>query len=65
MTIEGGLIVQNIKIVISETLQQEMVEKVHDNHLGVEKYISQVRSAIYWPAMVKTLKQQFSHVRAV
>ena len=56
MIIKDEHILRNIKTVIWEILWQEMVKEVHDSHLGVEKCISQEKSLIYWPAIVKDIE---------
>jgi transposase InsO family protein len=57
MTLENGIILKNTKIVIPTSLRDEMLTRIHEGHLGIEKCINRARSCIYWPMMVKDIEQ--------
>ena len=55
ITIEKGLLLKNTRIIIPNSLQPELVEWIHEGHLGLEKCLARARSTVYWPNMQKNL----------
>ena len=58
MTIEDGLILKNNKIVIPESLQQEMGKHIHDGHIGVKNISAKQDQQYIGLPWLKILKQQ-------
>ena len=46
-----GLLLLGERIIIPATLRQEMLQRIHEGHLGAEKCKARARSVMYWPAM--------------
>lgn len=44
-----GLFFKNNRLIIPRTLRSEMLVKLHEGHLGVQRCQSLARSSIYWP----------------
>ena len=51
LTVAWGLIVKGQKIVVPSSLRGEMLEKLHEGHLGINKTIARARDVLFWPRM--------------
>ena len=51
LTVAQGLIVKGQKIVVPSSLRGEMLEKLHEGHLGINKTIARARDVLFWPRM--------------
>ena len=57
ITIANDLLMWGNRIIIPESLQQEMLEKVHEGHLGITKCRECARQSIWWPGMSRRLAE--------
>ena len=46
-----GLIFREEKLVIPTSMQSEMLTKLYESHLGMEKCKARACSVMYWPGM--------------
>ena len=46
----------NEKVVIPVNLRQEMLERIHRGHQGIEKCIRRARNSMRWPDMGKDIE---------
>ena len=44
-----GLLFKGSKIIIPASMRREMLEKIHEGHLGIEKCKRRAREVMYWP----------------
>ncbi|KAK2183299.1 hypothetical protein NP493_317g02103 [Ridgeia piscesae] len=44
-----GVLVKGPKVIIPKTLQGDMLKKIHEGHLGIEKCQARARQVMYWP----------------
>ena len=44
-----GVLVKGPKVIITKTLQCDMLKKIHEGHLGIEKCQARARQVMYWP----------------
>ena len=51
LTVAQGLIVKGQKIVVPSSLRGEMLEKLHEGHLGINKTIAREQDVLFWPRM--------------
>ena len=51
LTVAQGLIVKGQKIFVPSSLRGEMLEKMHEGHLGINKTIARARDVLFWPRM--------------
>ena len=51
MVIEGGVLYKEERCVIPSALRREMVQRVHEGHMGVEGCLGRARESIFWPGM--------------
>ena len=45
----NGVLVKGPKVIIPKTLQGDMLKKIHEEHLGIEKCQARARQVMYWP----------------
>uniref|UniRef100_A0AAR2KRY5 Gypsy retrotransposon integrase-like protein 1 n=1 Tax=Pygocentrus nattereri TaxID=42514 RepID=A0AAR2KRY5_PYGNA len=51
LSVVNGLLLRKSRIVIPQSLRQDMLKRIHKGHLGTEKCKRRTRTAIYWPGM--------------
>jgi hypothetical protein len=51
-----GIICHNAKIVIPCSLRPEMLEHIHEGHMGMEKCKALARQSLYWPNMSRDIE---------
>lgn len=52
-----GLLLRKNRIVIPQTMRKDMLQRLHEGHLGVEKCKRRAREAIYWPGINKDIEE--------
>lgn len=45
------------RIVVPQSLRAEMLELIHESHLGMQKCKSRAREVLYWPSMLKDIER--------
>ena len=55
-----GILYYNSRIVIPMSLRQEMLRKVHETHLGMDKCKSRARLVMYWPSMCQEINDMIA-----
>ena len=58
ITIENGMLLKNTRIIIPHALQPELVQKIHEGHLGLKKCLYQAHETVYWPNIQKDLTEK-------
>ena len=56
LSVHDGVLLKGLRIVIPDSMKGEMVEKVHEGHLGIEKCRRRARSAMYWVNMNRDIE---------
>lgn len=56
LSVVNGLLLKQDKIVISQTMRQEMLTRLHEGHLGIEKCKRRARETVFWPGMNREIK---------
>ena len=46
-----GLLFKGEKLIVPKSKQRETLEKIHSNHLGINKCKARARDILYWPGM--------------
>ena len=61
LSILDGLVLKGVRIVILEQCKNEVLEKLHEGHFGIERTKLRARDMVYWPeinadieALIKT-----------
>ena len=51
LTIEDGLILKGMQIVIPEKMREDILKQIHKGHLGFNKCQMRVKETVYWPGL--------------
>ena len=58
LTIEDGLVLKGDRILIPPTLSPEVLNIIHQGHLGQEKCLLRARTSVFWPGITKEIINQ-------
>ena len=61
LSVANGLNVKGQKIIVPSSLRGEMVEKLHEGHLGINKTIARAREVLFWPGMTVDLTEKIKN----
>ena len=51
LTISDGLLMFSTRIVIPQCLQLDILDKIHQGHLGITKCKGRIHSSVWWPGI--------------
>lgn len=51
LTMKAGIIMRDEKIIIPTNLREEMIDRIHRGHQGVERCIRRAAGSMWWPGM--------------
>ena len=57
LPVVDDIVFKGNKIVIPMTLSKEMLQKIHEGHLGEEKFKRRACEVVYWPRMNQEISQ--------
>ncbi|XP_061132648.1 uncharacterized protein K02A2.6-like [Syngnathus typhle] len=57
LTVQNGLLLLGCRLVIPKTLRDDMLNKLHEGHLGITKCRERAKQSVWWPGLSKDLKQ--------
>ena len=56
LSVIDGLLSFGSRIVIPEALQNDILDKLHEGHLGIVKTLDRAKSAVWWPKMTDDIR---------
>lgn len=56
LTCSDGLLFNNWRIVLPQSLRADMLQRIHESHLGIVKYKERARDVMFWPGMAKQIE---------
>ena len=56
LTVVNGIIYKGHQVLIPQSMQADMLAKIHVNHLGAESNIRMAREVLFWPGMRKSIQ---------
>ena len=60
LSVVNGLLLRKNRIVIPQSLRKEMLKRLHEGHLGIEKCKRRARTSIYWPGINNDIDKMVS-----
>ena len=57
MSVEDGLILKATRIVIPPSMQESIIQQLHEGHLGFTKCFNRAKQTVYWPNLRKELEE--------
>ena len=60
LSTEDGLIFRGDRVIIPNSMRQEIKETIHGAHLGIEGCLRKARVCVYWPSMNADIKEFIS-----
>ena len=52
-----GLLLKGLKVIIPKSLRKEMLKKIHQGHLGIEKCRRRACEVLYWPGLNQAISE--------
>ena len=60
LTVVDGLIMRGERIVVPKVLRPEMLKRIHEGHMGIEKCKIRAREVLFWPGMSSQINDMVS-----
>lgn len=57
LSVLDGILFKGTRIVVPRVLQNNMLIKIHEGHLGMEKSKRRAKAVLYWPGMGSDIEQ--------
>ena len=54
------MLLKGLKVIVPRQLRSEMLQRVHEDYLGVEKCQARARQLLYWPNINKHIEERVS-----
>ena len=64
LTVYNGLVLKGHHVVIPTKLQNQLLNVIHESHLGICKTLDRARTSIFWPGITNDVKALLSQCRA-
>ncbi|EZA62194.1 hypothetical protein X777_02820 [Ooceraea biroi] len=59
----NGLLFKNDCVVVPKQLRPDIVDRLHYNHLGIEKTKARAREIVFWPSMSKQIQEKIANCK--
>ena len=60
LSVYDDIIYKGERIVIPSSMRSEMLDRIHESHLGIEKSRSRARDILFWPRMSQDIEELIS-----
>ena len=57
-----GVILKNDRILVPSSLRKEMLQRIHQGHMGIEKSKRRASDVLYWPGMNSQISEMMHHL---
>jgi hypothetical protein len=57
ITVHEGVLYKSNRIIVPKSLKKKMLEKIHLNHMGIEKCRYRAKTCLYWVGMNKNIEE--------
>ncbi|XP_063750626.1 uncharacterized protein K02A2.6-like [Eleginops maclovinus] len=58
LLVVDGLLMKGERLVIPVTMQEDMINKIHEGHQGMTKCVARAQQSMWWPGLTKQIKQR-------
>ena len=55
-----GILLKNDRIIVPPSMRKEMLQRIHQGHMGIEKSKRRARDVLYWPGMNSQISDMIS-----
>ncbi|XP_057217097.1 uncharacterized protein K02A2.6-like [Triplophysa rosa] len=60
LSVADGILLRRDRIVVPQVLREEMLSRIHEGHLGIEKCKRRSRDSVYWPGINSDIETMVS-----
>ncbi|XP_054864601.1 uncharacterized protein K02A2.6-like [Amphiprion ocellaris] len=60
LSVVNGLLLRQNRVVIPNSLREDMLKRLHEGHLGIEKCKRRARTAVFWPGINADIEKMVS-----
>nr|XP_049586080.1 uncharacterized protein K02A2.6-like [Syngnathus scovelli]XP_049586090.1 uncharacterized protein K02A2.6-like [Syngnathus scovelli]XP_049586092.1 uncharacterized protein K02A2.6-like [Syngnathus scovelli]XP_049586103.1 uncharacterized protein K02A2.6-like [Syngnathus scovelli] len=61
-SVQDGLLLKGTRIVIPEALRSDIMSRLHDGHLGIQKCRERAKQSVWWPGLSKQIQHDIEFV---
>ena len=56
ITTQNGVLLKGTRVIIPNSLRPDILKRIHEGHLGIEKCKRRARQSVYWPSMNRDIE---------
>ena len=60
LSVQDGLVLKGERLVVPQSMREEIKQKLHQSHLGIQGCLRRGREVVYWPGMNKDIEDFIS-----
>ncbi|GBM07895.1 Uncharacterized protein K02A2.6 [Araneus ventricosus] len=64
ISVQDGLLMRGCRIIIPKSHQAEVLNQIHEGHLGIIKCRARARCSVYWPGISKVIEEKIKSCTA-
>ncbi|GBM16018.1 Uncharacterized protein K02A2.6 [Araneus ventricosus] len=64
ISIQDGLLMRGCRIIIPKSHQAEVLNQIHEGHLGITRCRARARCSVYWPGISKVIEEKIKSCTA-
>ena len=61
LSVQQGLLLKGTRLVIPTTLHLDILDKLHEGHLGITKCRERAKRSVWWPELSKQLEDMIQN----